>query len=111
MARSFPESDWKLFRELRQTALERFCQRVLEDVNRLHQEDSRTYHERYLDLYRLLQSRDEDRGRAFNDPRRSTMFLQFAAIVGLGLVEPDELARFTPTIREALAALSSTVSD
>jgi hypothetical protein len=27
-----PESDWKVFRELQQHALERFCQRALEEV-------------------------------------------------------------------------------
>jgi hypothetical protein len=45
------ESDWKVFRELRETALERYCQRVLEDVRRDLDKRSGSYHERYLELW------------------------------------------------------------
>ncbi len=45
---SFPESDWKIFRELREVALERFCKRVLEELELLWQDASGSYHERYL---------------------------------------------------------------
>jgi hypothetical protein len=31
----FPESDWKVFRELREVALDRFCRRVLEEIEPL----------------------------------------------------------------------------
>ena len=48
----FPESDWKVFRELRELALERFCERVLDDIEPLRLNTSRNYHERYLALKR-----------------------------------------------------------
>ena len=35
MHRSCPESDWKVFREVREVALERFCRRILEEVDRV----------------------------------------------------------------------------
>jgi len=102
MASDVPESDWKVFRDLREAALDRFCNDVLEELRRVLLDGSRGHHERYLAVYRLLQERDEKLARAFNDPRRSTMMWQLAAIHALGLLTPDELSGFTPETRQAV---------
>ena len=102
VSEDFPESDWKIFRELRELALERFCNRVLEELEPLRLDTSRSHHERYLDVFRLLQSRDEELAHAFNDPRRSKMIVQLAAIHAYSLLEADELARFTPDTRDTI---------
>jgi hypothetical protein len=106
MEREFPESDWKTFRELRQVALERFCKRVLEEVPRFPPDTGRSYHERYLELFRWLGERNDDLARTFDDPRRSQMLWQLAAIYVHGLLEPDEFARFTPQTRERVQFLA-----
>jgi hypothetical protein len=101
-----PESDWKIFRELRELALERFCKRVLDELPRFGEDTSRNHHERYLELYGWLQDRDDELARAFNDPRRSGMLLQLAVIHALGLLEPDELARFTSETRDSVQSIA-----
>jgi hypothetical protein len=60
MEHEFSESDWRTFRELRQVALERFCKRVLEQVPRFSAASERTYHERYLELFRWLGERNNE---------------------------------------------------
>lgn len=75
MTDGVPESDWKVFRELRELALDRFCRRVLDEVEDIRTDASNTHHARYLRVYRLLQERDEALALAFNDPRRSQMLL------------------------------------
>jgi hypothetical protein len=105
-----PESDWRVFRELRELALDRFCKRVLEELEPLRLNPSRTHHERYLDVFRLLQDRDEQLAHAFNDPCRSRVIVQLAAIHAYGLFEPDELARFTPATRSTIEALAKDLS-
>jgi hypothetical protein len=77
-AHHVPESDRKVFRELRELALEWFCKRVLEELEPLRRDTSRSHHERYLDVFRFLQARDEEFAHAFNDPRRSRMIIQLA---------------------------------
>ena len=104
-----PESDWKIFRELRELALERFCKRVLEELERLHLNVSRSHHERFLDVFELLQDRNEELAHAFDDPRRSRMIVQLAAIHAHGLLEPDELARFTAGTRDTVEVLAKGV--
>lgn len=102
----FPESDWKVFRELRELALERFCKRVLEEVEPLRRDTSRSHHERYLHVFRFLRARDEELAHAFNDPRRSRMIGQLAAIHAYGLLEPHELERFTERTRATVESLA-----
>ncbi len=105
----FPESDWKVFRELRELALERFCKRALEQLESLRADASRSHHERYLDVFRLLQDRDAELAHAFDDPRRSRMIAQLAAIHAYGLLEPAELARFTLGTRTTVELLAKEV--
>jgi hypothetical protein len=109
MSQSPPESDWKLFRKLRELALERFCRRVLEELEPLTQNSSQTYHECYVDVFRLLKQRDRQLAQAFDDPRRSRMIQQLAAIQAHGLLEPGELARFSARTRTAVDALAREV--
>ena len=106
MSHGFPESDWKIFRELRELALDRFCKRILDQLETLRLDTSRSHHERYLDTFRFLQDRDDEVAHAFNDPRRSQMIIQLAAIHAYGLLEPDELARFTTETRDTIESFA-----
>ena len=99
MPHDVPESDWKAFRDLREVALQRFCERVLADLQSIIVDDSRSHHERYLAGFSLIQERDEQLAHAFNNPARSRMILQLIAIRGLGLLSQDELSRFTQETR------------
>jgi hypothetical protein len=110
MASDFPESDWKVFHELREVALDRFCKRVLDELGRLREDASRSHHERYLDVFRLLRDEDQQLAHAFNDPRRSRMLWQLAAIQRHGLLEPAELARFTSQTRATIESLAKEIS-
>lgn len=103
---NFPESDWKAFRELQQIALERFCKRTLEQIQTILRDGSRTHHERYLDVFRLLRQRDDELAHAFNDPRRSRMIGQLVAIYADGLLQPDEMGRFTERTRATIESLA-----
>jgi hypothetical protein len=72
MLPSISEADWKVFRQLRPVALERFCERALAEVGRLASDPNKTSHERYLSVFRLIERRDRELADAFDDPRRST---------------------------------------
>jgi hypothetical protein len=102
----FPESDWRRFRELRQIALERFCKRTLEEVQTILRDGSRTHHEQYVDVFRLLQRRDDELAHAFEDPRRSRMIGQLVAIYSSGLLESEEVERFWERTRATIESLA-----
>jgi hypothetical protein len=101
----FPESDWKAFRKLREVALERFCERILAEVNRITADAKRSSHARYLAVYALIQERDDQMARAFNNPRRSAALLQLATMISLDLISQEELQSFTPRTQSVVGAL------
>jgi hypothetical protein len=102
-----PEADSKVFRELQPRALERFCKGALEEVQIILRNGSRSHHNRYLDVFRLLRTRGDELAQAFNDARRSRMLVQLGAIHAFGLLEPDELERFTERTRATIESLAN----
>jgi hypothetical protein len=105
MPRDIKESDWKVFRRLHGIALERFSQRVLEEVRLATAECKDGYHDCYLKVYELIRKRDKAMARAFNDPKRSTAFILLVNIIEEGLLTDDELSQFSPEAREAIEVI------
>ena len=105
MSADLPETDWKAFRKLREVALERLCERILAEVGRIASDTKRTPHTRYLAAYELIQERDDQIARAFNNPRRSVAVAQLAAMMSLDLISQEELQSFTPRTQSVVEAL------
>lgn len=105
MSREIKESDWKLFRRFHAITLERYCQRVIEEIRAATAECSGDYHDCYLKIFALIRRRDKAMASAFNDPRRSSAFILLANIKDEGLLTEEELIQFSPEIREALEVI------
>lgn len=102
----YPESDWKVFRDLREVALERFCKSVLDGIEALRPGSQLSHHGRYLALFGCLGERNQEMALAFDDPKRSQMLRQLIAIRRLDLLESEELLRFTRETRERVETLA-----
>jgi hypothetical protein len=100
--RDIKESDWKLFKPLREIALERFCERVLDQVSSISSDGSKSRHERYLAIYRLVRERDQEIDSIFDYLRRSTAVRQLCAFRSHDLVTEQELHRFSPELRKSV---------
>jgi hypothetical protein len=96
------ESDWKVVRRLHGVALERYCQRVLEEV-KVATACNDSYHDCYLKLYQLIRDRDKTMARVFDDLRRSNAVLLLLAIVNEGLLTDDELNQFSQELRARIS--------
>ena len=108
MLREIKESDWKIFRELRLVALDRFCRRILDETAAIVTESDggRSPHDCYLALFKLLEKRDGDLADAFNNPRRSSALLQLRLICAHNLLTPEELARFSEETQSIIEFLN-----
>lgn len=106
MTHSVPESDWKRFRRIHEVALERYCERVLQEVLDIARDRSRSHHQRYLVICRSLRDRDHELASAFDAPRRSRMIMQLAAMHALDLLEPNELGQFTEGTRDTVKSFA-----
>jgi hypothetical protein len=96
--RDIKESDWKLFKPLRATALERFCERVLDDIARISSDSTKSKHERYLAIYQLVRERNKDIAPIFDYLRRSAAVRQLCAFRSHDLVTEQEIRRFSPEL-------------
>ena len=105
MERRISEADWKRLGRLKPIALDRFCQRVLAEVARVAADSARGSHDRYLEVFRLVQERDTELASAFDDLRRSTALFRLARMRALGVVTDQELGEFDAETREAVAVL------
>jgi hypothetical protein len=99
------ESDWKIFRQLREQSLDRFCAQVLSEIGTISTDTATSNHERYLAVFKHIMERDDELARAFNNPRRSAALLQLAAIKSLGLLSDEELSQFQRETRDSVRAL------
>ena len=95
MAREIKETDWKLFRQLQLISLERLSERIIAEVKIISSDTDNTFHQRYLGIFDLIQSQNENISRAFDNPRRSTALMQLATIRSQCLITDDEFNRFS----------------
>jgi len=100
--REIKESDWKVFKRLREIALERFCERILGEIARIGSDIGMSQRERYLAIFRLLQKRDKEIAPIFDYLRRSTAVMQLCAFRSHDLLTEEELRQFSPELVSAV---------
>ena len=91
MRSQISEADWKVFKQLRELALERFSQEVRAQCIAKFNDSTLTAHERYLAVYDLIQERDAEMVRIFAALRRSTALFQLRILWSRGLLEEQDV--------------------
>jgi hypothetical protein len=104
MSRDIRESDWRLLRAVHPVALDRFCGRILGEITKVIGDARKSPHQKYLEVYRLIERRDQEVAEAFNDMRRSTAFIRICSLRRLGLLTDEEFAGFSEGMRSAVEA-------
>ena len=85
------ESDWKIFKQIKQKAIELFCSRALQEFEEVITNKNDSVHDKYSLLYKLVRDRDKQMGRLFDDHSRSKAILQLLAIRAEGLADESLL--------------------
>lgn len=99
---NIPEADWQTFKALREKALGRLCDRILEDIRDASAKDDISSHEKYLEVYSLVQQRDKELGYIFDGLSRSKALVQLSLIQAKDLATPEELSNFSDATRDYL---------
>lgn len=98
MLQVLAESDWTLFRKLYPVALERFCTQILNEIETVNADVGKSSHQRYIDIYKIIERRDKEIKETFNDLRRSTAFMHIISIYDRGLLSETELMGFSQEV-------------
>ena len=96
------KSDWKRFKKVQQDALQRICKRILDEARGLADDQSKTYHERYLAVFQLIREGDKDIATGFDDLSRSRMLNQLAFMVSQDLVDSETIEQFSDDVQQKL---------
>lgn len=98
MTQEIAESDWRRFRKLHPVALERFCAQILSEIENVNADKGKSAHQRYLDIYKIIERRDKELEESFNDLRRSTALMKIVSIYDRGLFTEAELMGFSQEV-------------
>ena len=100
------ESDWKVFKKVREKALDRYCRRVLEECERICRDETKSAHERYGTLYGYIHQKDKEMAKAFDDFRRSTAVLCLMLMHKYELLTKDEMQAFSGEVQRSLEEIT-----
>ena len=95
------ESDWRLFKKIKEKAIEHFCQRILDEFEVVVKNKKEHAHKRYLLLYKLVQNRDKQMQLLFDVHSRSQAPIQLTAIRSEGLADESLLSKLSDEFLEA----------
>jgi len=105
VSRAIAESDWKVLRRVHPLALDRYCERVLAEIERVTHNRAQSNHQRYLDVFKIIEQRDREMARIFDDPKRSNALTMLARLRSDGLLTEDEFSSLSPETRSAIELL------
>lgn len=80
------EADWKVFKQIKERALEKFCLECLDEYKVIIERADLTPHERYLLNYQTVRERDKELAQIFDGLSRSR------ALTQLLMIRHEELA-------------------
>jgi len=99
------EADWKELRRVHPLALERYCEEVLAEIERVTHNSAQSPHQRYLDIFKIIEQRDREMASIFDDPKRSNALTMLAQIRAASLLTEDEFSCLSPETRSAIELL------
>jgi hypothetical protein len=100
MRGEIPQSDWKLLRRFHENALERYCKATIEAVGRLCLGTPSKFHEKYLEIYELVDRNNEELGSIFDNMlRRSVAIDHILTLRSSGLMTDEEFRQFSPNVQ------------
>jgi hypothetical protein len=99
------EAGWKVLRHVHPLALERYCEHVLAEIERVTHNSAQSAHQRYLDIFKIIEQRDREMASTFDDPKRSNALTMLARMRSEGLLMEDEFSSLSPETRGAIQSL------
>lgn len=89
------ESDWKIFKKIKERAIEKFCANALDNFSEIIKSDKEHAYDKYLKLYKLVQKRDKDMSIIFDGHSRAKATMQLLLIRKEGLADEELLHKLS----------------
>jgi len=111
MSNNIQESDWKTLRKIKDRLLNEYCDNILEAVESTTKNRKGKEHETYLDVWNILEEKDDEIAYMFNDLKRSNAIMKIFHMVQFGAMTLNELEQFSHETRERVKNLLEIYQD
>ncbi|MBM9511013.1 hypothetical protein [Desulfogranum marinum] len=105
MHQKFPERDWKKLRSLKDSALEKLSNRIIEKLNSLIESREGGSHKTYLRLWETMRAEDKIVAALFDDLSRSSAIITLAGWKTHGILSDDDFNDFTEDTQNRINTL------
>lgn len=89
------ESEWKVFKKIHKKAIEMFCEISFEEFSEVINNKGEHVHDRYLQLYDLVQNRNKQMRYIFDGLSRNKAPLQLLAMRSEGVADEALLSKLS----------------
>ena len=99
------ESDWKIYRQLQPVILDRYCQWIISEIDRVSKQPETSNHDKYLEIFSLMKKHDREIALLFDNTRRSNAIEQLVGLKSRGLIEDEEFAQLGKETQDRVVEL------
>lgn len=78
---------------------------MLAEIESVRHNDARSFHQRYLDIFEIVERRNREMACIFDDLKRSNAWTMLAQMRSQGLLMEDEYSSLSPETRSAIELL------
>ncbi len=100
---AIPEPDWRLLSKLTSIALDRLCERILNDLKQIASDTRENHHQRYGRVFGLIEEQDKKVAYIFDGLSRSNALTRLAYMRGEQLITGEEMAMFSSATQSSIA--------
>jgi len=93
--RHIKESDWKYLRKIKGEILNRHCDAILEAVDLISQNRKGAEHKSYIQIYSLINKKDDEIAITYNDLKRSNAIEKICHMRRNLAMTDDEFSKFS----------------
>ena len=94
------ESDWKIFKQIKDKAIEQFCSLCLAEFREVIDDESEHVHSRYLLNYKLVENRNKQMSLLFDGHSRSKAMIQLLIIRREGLADEQLVSELSEAFQQ-----------
>jgi len=99
------ERDWRHLRAIKQELLASACEDIFHKIEQVAASRHGKEHQAYRELWKLLEQEDRKISEMFDDLTRSKAIFRIAALVGYGVLSPQQLSGFSAETRQQVSTL------
>jgi len=99
---NLPESDWEVFKGIRDDMFEALCSRINSKATKIINQKGKSQHEKYFKLNKHIRKSDKIVSKCFNDFNRSNLSLTLQTLRKEGVLADYHLESFSKATNEFL---------